>query len=543
VRRRVLWIVLCVVVATGGAYEFSKRQAPKYSATASLLFNSNELNQTAAGLPVISSNNNSNGNSYLSTIVKLVQLGDVGAKTAKALGQSATVNVSQEGETSIVDVSATATSPGLAAAYANTYTRLFVKEQQNANRTNYASALALVNKQLAKLSRKERASPSGVTLQQRALSYEALAELPAGGVRVARVAAPPTTPFSPNTAKNTALGAVLGLLLGLGVAFLLEHFDSRIREPKDLEDIYHLPLLGAVPESAALARPGRGTRKRNAKTSLPRNEQEAFYLIRAHLRYFNVDRKLRTLLVTSAGPRDGKTTIARELASAAAAVGSVVLLIEANLRRPALAEQLDIQPSPGLVDVLIDAEPLWSATQPVDVDTPSVYDSVAGRTFDVLVAGAVLPPNPGELLESYEMAALLERAESTYDLVVIDTPPMVAVSDAFSLLSEVDGVIIVGRMGRNRRDIAERLHETLTGAGAPLLGVVANGVKAGRQRYAYPYVQTGATQPPVTPVSTNGGAADRTSADVAAADGAGGNDAAGNGAGAVFHGTDPTHGV
>ena len=108
--------------------------------------------------------------------------------------------------------------------------------------------------------------------------------------------------------------------------------------------------------------------------------------------------------------------------------------------------------------------------------------------LDVLVAGAALPPNPGELIESHAMESLLERAKSTYDLVVIDTPPLTAVSDAFPLLGKVDGVIIVGRVGRNRRDVAERLHETLTGAGAPLLGVVANGFKSGRLgSYGYGY--------------------------------------------------------
>ena len=147
---------------------------------------------------------------------------------------------------------------------------------------------------------------------------------------------------------------MLGLLLGLGVAFLLERLDWRIREPKDLQAIYGVPLLGVVPESAALSRSAgrRRLRKReNLKQALPPREEEAFQLIRAHLRYCNVDRELRTLLVVSAAPGDGKTTIARHLASAAARMGSVVLLLEADLRRPALAGQLDLRPGPGLSDV------------------------------------------------------------------------------------------------------------------------------------------------------------------------------------------------
>lgn len=232
-------------------------------------------------------------------------------------------------------------------------------------------------------------------------------------------------------------------------------------------------------------------------------------MIRAHLRYFNVDRQVRTLLVASATPGDGKTTIARHLAGAAASVGSRVLLIEADLRRPTLARQLDAQSGPGLADVLIGAVSWSEAIQTVDLEKSS-GEGAHGRTLDVLGAGAALPPNPGELVESHAMEALLEQAKSMYDLVVIDTPPLTAVSDAFSLLGKVDGVIIVGRVGRNRRDVAERLHETLSGAGAPLLGVIANGFKSGRRgsygAYAYDYAYTASESGPDSgaPPSPNG---------------------------------------
>jgi capsular exopolysaccharide synthesis family protein len=511
-RRRAGWIVLCFVLAAGAAYGFSKHQTKKYTATASLVFNNNQLGQQVAGLPVASSNNQQ---AQQNTNLKLAQLGDMTEKTAGLLGQgltkenvSADLSVSAQGESNIVNVAATATSPSLAAGIANTYTNQFVKEQQNSNHAYYASALRLVNKQLAVLSAKEKAGTAGLALQDRAQSLATLTELRNGNVQVAQAATVPTSPSSPKVSRNTVLGAVLGLLLGLGLAFLLERLDRRIREPKDLEAVYGLPLLGVVPESSALSRSGRsdGT----AGAVLPAGEAEAFHLIRAHMRYFNVDRELRTLMVVSAGPGDGKTTVARHLASAAARMGSRVLLLETDLRRPTIAQQLGIVSGRGLSDVLIGAVPLPEAIQTIELTAPS-EDRAKGHSLDVLVAGASLPPNPGELIESRAMANLLEQSKTRYDLVVIDTPPLTAVSDAFPLLKKVDGVVIVGRVGRNRRDVAERLHETLTGAGAPLLGVIANGFKAGRRGgygygYSYDYAPAKPAPSPDTPVSPNGAA-------------------------------------
>jgi succinoglycan biosynthesis transport protein ExoP len=502
-RRRTVWILLCMVVVAGGAYGYSKHKTKQYTATASLVFNNNQLSQQVAGLQAL--NKSSSQQAVQNTNLKLVELGDMAEKTAARLGQGLTkkkvseaLSASSQGESNIVNVAATATSPVLATEIANAYINQFVKEQQNSNHAYYASALRLVNKQLAALSPKEKAGTAGLALQDRAQSLGVLAELRNANVQVAQEASVPTSPSSPKTTRNIVLGVVLGLLLGLCIAFLLERFDRRIREPKDLESVYGLPLLGVVPESSALSRSSRGAPVAGA--TLPSSEAEAFHLIRAHMRYFNVDRELRTLMVVSAAPGDGKTTIARHLAAAAAKMGSRVLLLEADLRRPTLAQQLGITSARGLSDVLIGAVTLPDAMQTLGLDSPTGGGRKA-HSFDVLVAGASPPPNPGELIESRAMESLLDRAKTSYDLIVIDTPPLTAVSDAFPLLKKVDGVVIVGRVGRNRRDVAERLHETLTGAGAPLLGVIANGFKAGRRGgygygYGYDYSPAKPAEPP-----------------------------------------------
>jgi polysaccharide biosynthesis transport protein len=504
IRRRLPMVVLCVVLVAAAAYGFSKRQSKKYTAAASLVFSYDSLSQQIAGLSAISSTSLL---AQQANDLELVRGGDVARATANLLGHGLTVedvsnslSITEPGESGVVDVSASSTAPMLAAEIANTYTRQFVTEQQNAKRQYFKSALALVNKQLAALSPKQRFGTDGLQLEDRAQTLSLLAELEYGNVQVAQEALVPTSPSSPRTSRDTAIGVFLGLLMGLSLAWVLERLDRRIRRPEDLEAIYRLPLLGVVPKTAALARSvGDNGGKRAV---LPPAEAEAFSLIRAHLRFFNIDRDVRTIVIASAALGDGKSTIARHLAEAAARLGSRVLLLDVDLRHPTVAKQLDIQSGPGLADVLVDAIPMGEATRSVDVEEPP-GERPKGRTLEVLAAGAVLPPNPTELLESHAMGALLERAKAAYDLVVIDTPALTAVSDAFPLLTKVDGVVIVGWVGRSRRDAAERLHQVLASSGAPLLGVIANGSKSDGT-VSYVYTRDEASSPAVA--STNGAA-------------------------------------
>jgi succinoglycan biosynthesis transport protein ExoP len=462
---------MCVVLVGGAAYVYSKHKIKKYTATAAVTFESNSLSQQIAGLAATSSNNQlAQQNSNL----ELVKVGDTAARTARLLGHgltseavSASVSIGGKTESSIVDIAAVSTSPVLAAAIANTYARTYVKEQQGANRRFFKSALALVKRQLAELSPAQRFGSDGLDLQDRAHTLGLLVDLGYDNAEVAGEASVPSSPSSPKTKRNTIVGAVLGLLLSLAAVFLVERSDRRIRDPEELETIYRLPLLGTVPKSSALA-----------GSPLPPTEAEAFSLIRAHLRFFNIDREVRTIVIASPTPGDGKTTIALHLADAAARSGSRVLLVEADLRQPTLAQQLDIQSGRGLADVLIGSVPIDQAIQSVNLEASS-GEGAKGRMVDVLVAGVVLPPNPGELLESGAMNTVLAWAKSSYDLVVIDTPPLTAVSDAFPLLTMVDGVVIVGRIGHSRRDLAEQLHQVLASSGAPLLGVIANQSKSG----------------------------------------------------------------
>jgi len=494
-RRRWHWLVLCFVIATGAAYALTTTQAKQYTAHATVNFGGSQVSSLLSG--VSSAGSSGAGSSAMDTNVLLFQDGgDAAEKTAQQIGHgvkpstvAGALKIAAIGDTTAVSVSATAASARLAERIANVYSQTYVQEQANASRAAFQQALNAVQKELSKLSPTVAAGTAGLGLLAKEQALELALAVNTQAVSVESLAPLPRSPSSPKTKTNVILGAIFGVLLGLAAVFLMERLDRRIREPKDLEDIYGLPLLGVVPDSTALARSGRD---RGATEGLPPRETEVFQLIRAHLRYFEVDRDLQTLLVASASTGDGKTTIARSLAIAAAQMGSRVLLLEADLRRPAIAHPFGLAAGPGLADVLIGAVTLSEATQQIDLD-PLGREVTRGRPLSVLVAGASPPPNPVELLESLAMERVLEQSRVAYDLVVIDTAPLAVVSDSFSLLRKVDGVIIVGRLGRARRDVAQRLRQTLASGGSPLLGVIANGFKVRRNTpfgYALDYDST-----------------------------------------------------
>jgi Mrp family chromosome partitioning ATPase/capsular polysaccharide biosynthesis protein len=496
VLRRRAWVIgLCVLVIGVAAFGITRRETKKYTATASLTFESNSLGQQVAGL--------SSGASSTAGLIaqhanqlELVRSGDMALKTAHVVGHRLTqekvehsLSISQQGESGVIDVSATANSPAIAAAIANTYVRQFVSERQAANRAYLHAALALVQRQLKALTPSQRTGQDGLQLQNRAQTLRLLSELGYDEAKVAQEAFPPGSPSSPNVSRNTILGLVLGLLLGLGIAFATEHFDRRVRSSKELEDIYGRPLLGVVPHSRALSS------KRGHGAALPSPEAEALRLIGAQVHALDIERRLHMILITSPDPGDGKTTVARCLSQATSRLGARVLLLEADLRHPNLAKQLGVTASTGLTDVLLGAASIDQAMRTIDVTGSACssdgvglsHNESADRSFDVLLAGASTVLDPAHLLAGAALEGLLEQIRRVYDLVVIDAPPPTAVSDGFPLLRKVDGVVVIGRIGHSQRDSAERLRQVLDISGAPLLGVVANDVKHRRQRmYGHP---------------------------------------------------------
>jgi len=283
-------------------------------------------------------------------------------------------------------------------------------------------------------------------------------------------ATPPDTPITPHPKRNTALAGLVAVLLGLGVVAIMERFDRRIRDPEELEPILGASLLSVIPTAAF---PGGHPD--------PGAVREAFRTLAASLVYFNVERPLSTVLVVSPTRGDGKTTVATYLAIALARDGQNVALVDCDLRHPQIAVRLGVEPRAGLSEVLAGRVPLSEALAEVDVGD--------GR-LRVLAAGAP-PPNPTRLLSSARMDSVLLELSGMVDIVIIDTPPLLHVSDAIPLVERVSGVVAAAKVGSTHREALVRLRQVIETAGGELLGEVATGGSAaglyGYGRYDYAY--------------------------------------------------------
>jgi capsular exopolysaccharide synthesis family protein len=479
-------MLLCIVLVPALAVGLSLTQQKKYTASASLLFRDPGFDQKVFGSTAFAPS--SDPNREAATNVRLVSLDVVAARAAKTLGGAFTpreirneVKVGGDSQSDVVAISANDPNPRRAARIANAFGHAYVDFRRDADRSKVEQAAQLVRNQLNKLPPDQQSGAQGRSLLDRADQLDVLRSLQTGNAEVVQSAVPPTTPSSPKTIRNAAIGLLLGLLLSIGLAFLLERLDRRIKRPEDLEVLFSRPVLGAIPESRALQTPDLDIR------GVPPQVAEAFRLLRANLRYFNIDRDIRSVLVTSAAPGDGKSTVAWYLACAAVTAGRSALMIEADLRHPSIGTRLGFASATGLSQLLAGhTSELGDVISQVPVANQR---DGSRRTLDVIFAGA-LPPNPTDLMESHRMKELLQEAERTYDLVVIDTPPTSVVPDAIPLVTEVSGVIVVGRMGKTTRDQAAHLRTQLANLDAPTLGVVVNSLDARREDYGYGYGDT-----------------------------------------------------
>ncbi len=286
-------------------------------------------------------------------------------------------------------------------------------------------------------------------------------------VHVLDRAEPPGGPFSPNARRDWFTALMAGLLVALGLAFGIEYLDDTVKTPDDVTDRLRLPLLGLVPSV-------RGKRVPLLSEAVPHDFGEAFRSLRTSLVFTSGSEGPRVVAVTSSQPLEGKTTTACNLGMVLALGGSRVLLVDADLRRPGLHTVIGAQNEIGLSHLLVGQARVRDAVQ--KTSEPNLFVISAGR----------IPPNPSELLSSERMRALLSNLRTgPFDWVIIDTPPVLAVTDAVIVSRAVSGVVFVIGSEMTRRVHAERAIETLTGGNPASIGAVLNRVDFDRNRYYY----------------------------------------------------------
>ena len=359
------------------------------------------------------------------------------------IGLASQVSATTPPNTVLLNVSATDTSPAQAAKIAN------------AVAASYANEIARLEGAKTTMDGLPRLGGNGNQTPVQAT--------------VIKPAEVPTAAIFPRTQLNVLLGALLGLLVGVGIAVLRFTLDTSVKSSEELEQSADSTTLGVVTFD-----PDAKTNPLVTLRGTPR--AEAFRSIRTNLQYVDVDNPPRTVVITSSLPSEGKSTTACNLAIAVAQAGSKVLLLEADLRRPKVAEYLGVDGSRGLTDVLIGQATL--------ADTIIHWQR---GLLDFLPAGAI-PPNPSELLASHQMADLLADLATRYDLVILDAPPLLPVTDAAILSTAADGAILVTRQGTTKREQVADSADALRQVNARIFGTVLNFAPVRKRRkYGYGY--------------------------------------------------------
>ena len=304
-------------------------------------------------------------------------------------------------------------------------------------------------------------------LTQRAKETDLTSDIKSNEVRIIDPAEVPRSSRGPAPMAGLQFGALWGLVIGIGLAFLVENLDSRIKTPDELSALFDVPFLGVLPEVPS---------KENTGITQLRGSghyAESFRAVRTNLLFSVFEPGKRTVVVTSAGVSEGKTSVATNLAVAIAQMGQRVLLIDADLRRPRVHEVFDCPREPGLSELLVGSGKGNESVRPSG--TPGLWVMPAGHT----------PPNPAELLGSDRFVRMLQHVEQRFDWVILDSPPVMPVTDAAVIAHEVSAVLFVAAADRTSRHAAMSAVATLQRNGARVVGTVLNRIDIIRNPYYY----------------------------------------------------------
>jgi Mrp family chromosome partitioning ATPase/capsular polysaccharide biosynthesis protein len=510
--RRRKWIIVALpVVAALSAFVVSHSESPLYQATATVLVNRTSIVSAIAGV----SDPTALGDPtrFLTTqanVARSPALAERVARSAGIRGVSggdvlAASHVTPQSNADLLDVAVNWDAPDQAVRLANAYATEYTRYKTELDTNKIEGALAKLRVSIAALRRGgAAAAPSLATLLQQQSQLETVGTLLANNTSVLQKAEG-AAQIRPRPFRRAVLGGLLGLVLGIALAFLAEALDRRVRSEEELEDTLQLPLIGRIPT------PSRQLRDVNDLVTLAEPQSvdaESFRKLKTSLEFLNLDREARTIMVTSALPREGKSTTIANLAVAFARSGRRVVLVDLDLRRPFLHRFFHTGSGLGITDVVTGNGTLAGALHPLTLTgagfsttppsrngrrrTASRSSEAVGdtSTLSLLPAGTI--PSEGhdalvDLVENARLTSVLEELASQADLVLVDTPPLLAVGDALALSAKVDALVLVLHSGIER-PVVHELARQLQSSQAPVLGFILTGIApegADGYRYAY----------------------------------------------------------
>jgi len=506
---RWLWlVVLCSLIGGAGAWWVNTNTTPIYQASSKIMISEGRNAANANYGDILLSERVARTYAELMRRQLVIQqvFERLGLDPALAGSQIASISVTPIRDTQLVQLTVESPSPDLAAAVANSLPTVFLDELRATQLSRFAESKASLSSQLETLSRQveetklqlsELENPrtsveeleytrlnNALTQYQTSYanllqSFEELRLTEAQSLDTIVLMDPasaPTNPVRPRVLTNTLLAAVMGALAALGIVFLVEYLDDRVQTPDDLRRIADLPVLGAIAKIPA----GRGKAKRSGNLlsiTQPRHPiVEAYRRLRTNLQFYNLDEGLRSLAITSAEGGEGKSVTAANLAVVMAQSGLSVVLVDADLRKPQLHHIFDLPRKPGLAEALIAGELNPALLQPA----PGVAN------LRVLTCGDSVP-NPAEVMGSHRMRDLAAHLETVADVVIYDTPPVLAVTDALVAGQLADGVLLVVNTLKTSAGAVHRAIEALTQVNRPPMGAVLNRLSGSGRSYYYYY--------------------------------------------------------
>ena len=506
--QRIWLVVLATVLVAGMTYGLSITTIPTYSATTTLSINpgSDPSSDPYSSYRL--------STEVAPTYVEQIKSPVISSQVMQRLGvrydPEKVVTVSQVRDTQLIQVTAVHSNPGLAQAIADTTAQVFVEQNSSVQRARYQAGLADIEAQIAGIegqigdTQKAIAStgdptdpdnlrmPEFARLELTRLETE-LTSLQTRYVILLRSAedfrlamarytdtlsvfAPaelPLVPVAPRILLNTVLGLISGLVLGVSTAFLLEYLDDSIRSPEDLEKGLGLQALGVI----GLMKDVHGLT--DALVTAPQRRAatlEAYHVLRTNLGFSDVDNPNGSILVTSAGPREGKSTTLVNLGIVMAQAGRNVVLVDTDLRRPSLHKFFDLKNAQGLSDLLL---------QP-GLPDDSLLQATGVEGLRILTSGP-LPKNPPDVLGSKKMGQIVEALRQQADMVLLDSPPVIGMADASLLAAQAQNAVLVVDIEQTPRDVLRQAKELLEKADARVLGAIVNRLAPSRRGGYYYY--------------------------------------------------------